>query len=76
MMLVQILALMEIKHIQNSLVMSLGTYELRKDQPLRLAIAVELASNPSVLFLDEPTKDLDAHASIRLIDCVRVFFLA
>ncbi len=41
------------------------------EQRKRVSIAVELAANPSVLFLDEPTTGLDSRASLALIRNIR-----
>ncbi|KAL8527701.1 hypothetical protein ACS0TY_005518 [Phlomoides rotata] len=36
-------------------------------QKKRLTIAVELVSNPSIIFMDEPTTGLDARAAIKIV---------
>lgn len=41
------------------------------EQRKRLSIAVELASNPSIIFLDEPTSGLDARAASIVMRCMR-----
>lgn len=64
--------LVQISHISNILLSSLGHEEISREQAVRLAIATELAGNPSVLFLDEPTAGLDSHASIHIIECLKV----
>ena len=40
---------------------------LRLEQRKRLTVAVEMVSNPSVLFLDEPTSGLDATEAAEII---------
>ena len=40
---------------------------LRSEQKKRLTVAVELVTNPSVLFLDEPTSGLDATEAAEII---------
>ena len=64
--------LVQISHISDMLLMAGGNEEILKEQSVRLAIATELAGNPSVLFLDEPLKGLDTHASRHIIECLRV----
>lgn len=46
------------------------------EQRKRVSIAVELAANPSVLFLDEPTTGLDSKASLALIKNIRAIALS
>eukprot|EP00808_Paulinella_micropora_P001129 g22103.t1 len=52
----------------------LGLFEsgLTLDQRKCLTIAVELVSNPSILFLDEPTTGLDARVARNIISRLRV----
>ena len=71
----QVMDLVQIGHISDVLLLAGGNEEILKEQCVRLAIATELAGNPSVLFLDEPTKGLDAHASRHIMDCLRVCLL-
>lgn len=59
-----VLDMMELTNIQN---LQVGNYEeggLSFEQRKRLAIAVELAASPSILFLDEPTSGLDARGAL------------
>ncbi|KAE9287136.1 ABC transporter G family member 36 [Phytophthora fragariae] len=42
-----------------------------QEQMKRLTIGVELAAQPSILFLDEPTRGLDAHSAKLIMDGVR-----
>jgi energy-coupling factor transporter ATP-binding protein EcfA2/ABC-type multidrug transport system permease subunit len=41
------------------------------EQKKRLSIGVELAANPSILFLDEPTTGLDSRSAQVVIRCIR-----
>jgi len=66
--------LMKINHISDTVLVQSGNEEVSKEQAVRVAIATELAGNPSVLFLDDPTKDLDSHASRHIMECLKVGF--
>lgn len=68
----QVIQLVRISHISNMLLFSIGNEEISRDSAVRLSIAIELAGNPSVMFLDEPIKGLDSHASGHIIDCLKV----
>jgi ABC-type multidrug transport system ATPase subunit len=59
----QTLALLELTHIQDLQVGDDSSGGLSFEQRKRLSIAVELASNPSILFLDEPTSGLVSASS-------------
>lgn len=63
---------MKLNHISNILLMSAGNEEVSKEQAVRLAIATELAGNPSVLFLDTPMKGLDSHSARHIMECLKV----
>jgi hypothetical protein len=49
--------------IRDALVGIPGVNGLSTEQRKRLTIAVELVSNPSIIFMDEPTAGLDARAA-------------
>jgi energy-coupling factor transporter ATP-binding protein EcfA2 len=69
----QILELMQINHCSDMLINALlGNEENSREQAIRLAIATELAGNPSILFLDLPTKGLDSHNSGHVVECLKV----
>lgn len=59
----QALNMLELTNIQDLQVGSDAEGGLSFEQRKRLSIAVELVSNPSILFLDEPTSGLDARAA-------------
>jgi len=48
-----------------------GANGLSTEQRKRLTIAVELVSNPSIIFLDEPTSGLDARAAAIVMRAVK-----
>ena len=50
-----VLDIVELTPLKNSLVGIPGTSGLSVEQRKRLTIAVELVANPSVIFMDEPT---------------------
>ena len=48
-----------------------GVNGLSTEQRKRLTIAVELVSNPSIIFMDEPTSGLDARAAAIVMRAVK-----
>ena len=48
-----------------------GINGLSTEQRKRLTIAVELVSNPSIIFMDEPTSGLDARAAAIVMRAVK-----
>ncbi|KAL0426516.1 UNVERIFIED_CONTAM: ABC transporter G family member 34 [Sesamum latifolium] len=67
----EVMELVELKTIRNSLVGLPGVDGLSTEQRKRLTIAVELVANPSIIFMDEPTSGLDARAAAIVMRTVR-----
>uniref|UniRef100_A0A0D9XY42 ABC transporter domain-containing protein n=1 Tax=Leersia perrieri TaxID=77586 RepID=A0A0D9XY42_9ORYZ len=59
----EVLQIVELEDIRDALVGIPGVNGLSREQRKRLTIAVELVSNPSIVFMDEPTSGLDARAA-------------
>ncbi|XP_028126603.1 pleiotropic drug resistance protein 2-like [Camellia sinensis] len=67
----EVMDLVELNAIRNSLVGLPGINGLSTEQRKRLTIAVELVANPSIIFMDEPTSGLDARAAAIVMRTVR-----
>lgn len=67
----EIMELVELHTLRNSLVGLPGVDGLSTEQRKRLTIAVELVANPSIIFMDEPTSGLDARAAAIVMRTVR-----
>ncbi|TVU26737.1 hypothetical protein EJB05_29297, partial [Eragrostis curvula] len=67
----QVLETIELDEIRDALVGIPGVNGLSTEQRKRLTIAVELVSNPSIIFLDEPTSGLDARAAAIVMRSVK-----
>nr|KYP53996.1 Pleiotropic drug resistance protein 1 [Cajanus cajan] len=67
----EVMELVELKPLRNSLVGLPGVNGLSTEQRKRLTIAVELVANPSIIFMDEPTSGLDARAAAIVMRTVR-----
>ncbi|MCD7447230.1 Pleiotropic drug resistance protein 2 [Datura stramonium] len=67
----EIMELVELKPLRNSLVGLPGVDGLSTEQRKRLTIAVELVANPSIIFMDEPTSGLDARSAAIVMRTVR-----
>ena len=60
-----VLDIVELTPLRHALVGVPGTSGLTVEQRKRLTIAVELVSNPSVIFMDEPTSGERATGKLR-----------
>lgn len=67
----EVMHLVELTPLKNAMVGLPGIHGLSADQRKRLAIAVELVSSPSIIFMDEPTSGLDARAAAIVMRAVR-----
>uniref|UniRef100_A0A0D3HQC4 ABC transporter domain-containing protein n=1 Tax=Oryza barthii TaxID=65489 RepID=A0A0D3HQC4_9ORYZ len=67
----EVLRTIELDEIRDSLVGLPGVSGLSTEQRKRLTIAVELVSNPSIIFMDEPTSGLDARAAAIVMRAVK-----
>ncbi|OEL19703.1 ABC transporter G family member 41 [Dichanthelium oligosanthes] len=67
----QVLETIELDEIRDALVGIPGANGLSTEQRKRLTIAVELVSNPSIIFMDEPTSGLDARAAAIVMRAVK-----
>ncbi|XP_027104789.1 pleiotropic drug resistance protein 2 [Coffea arabica] len=67
----EVMDLIELNSLGNTLVGLPGVDGLSTEQRKRLTIAVELVANPSIIFMDEPTSGLDARAAAIVMRTVR-----
>ncbi|KAG6409649.1 hypothetical protein SASPL_127690 [Salvia splendens] len=67
----EVMELVELRPLRDSLVGLPGVNGLSTEQRKRLTIAVELVANPSIIFMDEPTSGLDARAAAIVMRTVR-----
>ncbi|PQQ16684.1 hypothetical protein Pyn_38487 [Prunus yedoensis var. nudiflora] len=67
----EVMDLVELHPLRNSLVGLPGINGLSTEQRKRLTVAVELVANPSIIFMDEPTSGLDARAAAIVMRTVR-----
>lgn len=67
----EVIQTIELEDIRDSLVGIPGQTGLSTEQRKRLTIAVELVSNPSIIFMDEPTSSLDARAAAIVMRIVK-----
>lgn len=66
-----IVSMMDLEPIQHDLIGIAGAGGMSFEQRKRISIGTELAANPSILFLDEPTTGLDSRAAQALIVNIR-----
>ncbi|XP_073525676.1 uncharacterized protein [Phyllobates terribilis] len=67
----EVLETIELDEIKDALVGIPGVSGLSTEQRKRLTIAVELVSNPSIIFMDEPTTGLDARSAAIVMRAVK-----
>ncbi|XVE73519.1 hypothetical protein DITRI_Ditri11bG0124800 [Diplodiscus trichospermus] len=67
----EVLQMIELDEIKDALVGIPRVSGLSPEQRKRLTIAVELVSNPSIIFMDEPTSGLDARAAAIVMRVVK-----
>ncbi|XP_042520973.1 pleiotropic drug resistance protein 3-like isoform X1 [Macadamia integrifolia] len=67
----EVIETIELDGIKDTLVGVPGVSGLSTEQRKRLTIAVELVSNPSIIFMDEPTSGLDARAAAIVMRAVK-----
>ncbi|XP_074347455.1 pleiotropic drug resistance protein 3-like [Apium graveolens] len=67
----EVLSMIELDDIKDALVGFPGVNGISYEQRKRLTIAVELVSNPSIIFMDEPTSGLDARAAAIVMRVVK-----
>ncbi|KAL3528696.1 hypothetical protein ACH5RR_008018 [Cinchona calisaya] len=67
----QVMDLIELDNLKDAIVGLPGVSGLSREQRKRLTVAVELVSNPSIIFMDEPTSGLDARAAAIVMRTVR-----
>ena len=67
----KVLQIIELDEIRDEMVGLPGAGGISNEQRKRLTIAVELVSNPSIIFMDEPTTGLDARAAAIVMRVVK-----
>ncbi|KAK9035696.1 hypothetical protein V6N11_077729 [Hibiscus sabdariffa] len=67
----EVLQMIELDEIKDALVGVPCVSGISPEQRKRLTIAVELVSNPSIIFMDEPTSGLDARAAAIVMRVVK-----
>ncbi|KAJ4849436.1 hypothetical protein Tsubulata_041601 [Turnera subulata] len=67
----EVLEMIELQENKDALVGMPGVSGISMEQRKRLTIAVELVSNPAIIFMDEPTTGLDARAAAIVMRVVK-----
>ena len=67
----EVMDLVELTSLRESIVGLPSINGLSTEQRKRLTIATELVANPSIIFMDEPTSGLDARAAAIVMRIVR-----
>eukprot|EP00948_MAST-09A_sp_MAST-9A-sp1_P001729 g1729.t1 len=63
--------LLELEEIRDTVIGIEGAGGIRLEERKRLSIALQMASNPDIIFLDEPTSGLDSRGAKMVIDVIR-----
>eukprot|EP01034_Spumella_vulgaris_P047481 gene47481-biopygen33234 len=66
-----VLTLLELDPLENTMIGNAQNGGMSFEQKKRVSIGVELAANPAILFLDEPTTGLDSRAAQVVIRCIQ-----
>ena len=66
-----VITMLELAPIENVIVGKINEGGMTFEQKKRLSIGVELASNPAILFMDEPTTGLDSRAAQVVMRSIR-----
>lgn len=66
-----VLEMLELSPLANTLVGTIESGGMSFEQRKRVSIGIELAANPAILFLDEPTTGLDSRAAQVIIRNIR-----
>ena len=66
-----VLSMLELLPLENTMIGNVEIGGMSFEQKKRVSIAVELAANPAILFLDEPTTGLDSRAAQVIVRCIK-----
>eukprot|EP01034_Spumella_vulgaris_P047532 gene47532-biopygen37022 len=66
-----VLTMLELDPLENTMIGNALNGGMSFEQKKRVSIGVELAANPAILFLDEPTTGLDSRAARVVIRCIK-----